>query len=1199
MKLMTLNLKAVGPFTDVVLDLSRGEQGLHLIYGPNEAGKTSTLRALSYLLFKFPHLSADDFVHPNDQLRVGGRLRLRNGQELEVIRRRGNQKTLRGPDDTTVIADDRLAEFLGSMDKETFEALFGIDHARLTKAGEEIRTGQGRLGELLFAAGAGLAGLSQAQKTLQQDLDELFKPNARAQNPKINKVLAEYRQAQEELKRCQLPSEEWQQHDRLLNETTSTADQIRGQIRAARGEQAGLKRIKSAIPLVARRRRLNQERDELGNVVRLRDDFGAEFRKEQDQLRLAEQTIIRSRDSLAEIDTQLAQLDPPQLLLDAAAEIESLQERLGAVEKASVDRGRLEHFQQDCEHQARRTLRELGRATDLDQAETTRLRVDEPTIIRRLGQRFAELRVQAEDARRTIARHDDQVKRQQKEQADLEPTRDMEPLRRAVKQTRKAGDLDAGLAEVRGKLARADKKAATALARVPGWNRSAEELQRLAVPLNATLDQYESQFQETARHRLSLTERMAAEDESIRQLETRLQTLDLLQDVPTEEALLATRQRREHGWRLVKAAWLDSAPDGEAVAAFLVEFASERTLASAYEQSVQRGDAIADRLRREADRVAHKAESLAQLNRHRTTREGLEREGQLVDERQARIDRDWNALVSPLGIEDQSRTPAELRAWLRQREEVVQLLEKVEEHRQSLEPLEQIFQKQRAAMSRALDAVDEPLSTTDSDLAEMLEKAEALIKRHDDLSQKRAKLETKLANAQAERATAELSLQSAEVELTGWRTEWSLMMARIGLEAEALPEQAEVFLTKITELLEKLSDRRGHQSRIRGIDRDADEFTRDVAALVARVAPDWADRSSADQARELARRLRAAQADAQKCTTLTQQRQREQGNLDAAETSRDEAGVCLERLCKEAGCADFDDLPEAERRSQNLARLEADRTACEEQLLVAAAGTDLLAFAAEAEQADPDSLDAKIEEFEVKIAAQEEELRRLDQTIGAERGELDRMDGSDRAAEMAEKSQTLLARLQRDVARYATLKLASAVMHRGIERYREKKQGPILARASALFAGMTGGSFARLQIDDDGEGDSHPVLKGVRPDGKLVTVGSMSDGSHDQLYLALRLASLESWLQSHEPIPFVVDDILLNFDDGRATAALGALVELSHRTQVLFFTHHRHIIDLANTHLPHKDVFVHELPGPRNRDSSTNSQVRLGEQAAK
>ena len=39
------------------------------------------------------------------------------------------------------------------MNQETFETLFGIDHERLTQAGEEIRTGQGHLGEMLFAAG--------------------------------------------------------------------------------------------------------------------------------------------------------------------------------------------------------------------------------------------------------------------------------------------------------------------------------------------------------------------------------------------------------------------------------------------------------------------------------------------------------------------------------------------------------------------------------------------------------------------------------------------------------------------------------------------------------------------------------------------------------------------------------------------------------------------------------------------------------------------------------------------------------------------------------------------------------------------------------------------------------------------------------------------------------------------------------------
>jgi len=1189
MKLTRLNLKAVGPFTGVVLDLAAGEHGLHLIYGPNEAGKSSALRALSHLLFGFPHLSEDNFVHPNDQLRVGGKLRLSKDEELEFVRRRGKQNTLRGPDDTSVVPDDRLARFLGGMNQDTFTTLFGIDHERLTQAGEEIRTGQGHLGELLFAASAGLAGLHGAQEALKQELDGLFLP--RGQKQRINKLKAEFDEAKEELKRYQLPSEEWQRHDIAYREATTAAEQLKEQLRAARVDQARLKRIKSAIPLVARRRRLTHELAELGDVIPLRDDFGTESRTAQDQLRRAEQTIAQSRAAILEIDAQLAQLASPRRLLDAADEIELLQERLGAVVKASQDRTRLENFLDDTEHQARQVLRELGRPADLDETETLRLRTDEPAIIHMLGQQVAELRGQAEPARRTIARHEDLITRQEKELAGLEQPRDVEPLRQAVRQARKAGDLDASLTDARGKLARAEKKAATALAQLPGWSRSAEDLERLAVPLEATLDQYESQFQETTRQRQTSAERLAAEDDSIRQLEARLQSLELQQDVPTEETLLAARNRREEGWRLVKAAWLDSASDGEDVAVFLAEFAPGGPLAAAYEQSVERSDAIADRLHREADRVARKAELLAQLSRERATRSALQQDSRLLEDLHARTQRDWNTVISPLGLDAEAQTPAELRAWLRRREDVLQLLQNVEEARQAVESLDRSFTKHHSAVSRAQDEVGEAASTSGCDLAQLLEQADAVIKRQDDLTQKRAKLENKLTDARSELTNARLSLQAAQAKLDAWRTDWAAQMARIGLEAGAAPEQAEVVLTRISDLFKALDNRRDFLSRIRGIDRDADQFARDVVALVARVAPDMAKGPADAQARELASRLH----EARKAAILTGQRQREEGNLRAAQKQREEATIHLERLCKEAGCTNFDQHPEAERRSQNRARLEKDRAVCEEQLMAAAAGADLSSFAAEAENADPDGLDTCIEELDQNIATRDEALRSVDQTIGTERAELARMDGGDRAAETAELAQTLLARFHGDVVRYATLKLAAAVLNRGIERYREKNQGPILARASVLFATLTGGSFARLQIDDDGDGRS--VLKGVRPDGRLVSVDGMSDGSHDQLYLALRLASLESWLQSHEPIPFVVDDILLNFDDIRATAALGALAELSRRTQVLFFTHHRHIVDLARTHLPHDLVFTHELPGPP--DSSTNSQVRQGEKAAK
>jgi uncharacterized protein YhaN len=90
------------------------------------------------------------------------------------------------------------------------------------------------------------------------------------------------------------------------------------------------------------------------------------------------------------------------------------------------------------------------------------------------------------------------------------------------------------------------------------------------------------------------------------------------------------------------------------------------------------------------------------------------------------------------------------------------------------------------------------------------------------------------------------------------------------------------------------------------------------------------------------------------------------------------------------------------------------------------------------------------------------------------------------------------------------------------------------------------------------------VLVGIRAGGgAAVHVAGMSDGTADQLYLALRLASLEQYLEHNEPLPFVVDDILLRFDDERALATLRVLAGLAERTQVLFFTHHRHLVELA------------------------------------
>jgi len=87
----------------------------------------------------------------------------------------------------------------------------------------------------------------------------------------------------------------------------------------------------------------------------------------------------------------------------------------------------------------------------------------------------------------------------------------------------------------------------------------------------------------------------------------------------------------------------------------------------------------------------------------------------------------------------------------------------------------------------------------------------------------------------------------------------------------------------------------------------------------------------------------------------------------------------------------------------------------------------------------------------------------------------------------------------------------------------------------------------------------------------------MSSGTSDQLYLALRLAAIEKRLVSSEPMPLILDDILVNFDDARAKAALDILADLSRKTQIIFFTHHRHLVELAQANCNAQTLFCHEL----------------------
>ena len=74
MRFDRLHIPAFGPFTNLELTFPVQGSDLHVIYGSNEAGKSSLLRAIRDLLFGIHSQSPDNFVHDYKRLRIIGEI---------------------------------------------------------------------------------------------------------------------------------------------------------------------------------------------------------------------------------------------------------------------------------------------------------------------------------------------------------------------------------------------------------------------------------------------------------------------------------------------------------------------------------------------------------------------------------------------------------------------------------------------------------------------------------------------------------------------------------------------------------------------------------------------------------------------------------------------------------------------------------------------------------------------------------------------------------------------------------------------------------------------------------------------------------------------------------------------------------------------------------------------------------------------
>ena len=1168
MKILRLDLIACGPFTDLSLDLGRGNEGLHLIYGPNEAGKSSALRAIGYFLFGIPDRCEDDFKHPYQKLRIGGALKTGNGRIIEAVRRKGRANTLRGPDDS--LLDEALwHEACGRISAGDFSRRFGIDHNALIEGGSEIVKGEGELADVLFAAGAGLASFRKIEEQVGYEAGELFKPGG--SRPKINELLSTLREEQRKLRELQLPNEKYDAHFKAHQDALAGRTAVEAELERAEQERNRLKRMRGALPLIGRRKSLLRELCDYASAPMLPEDFSEKRQKAVQALRLEEQNERQAKERIEKLRSELTGLKSSSAVLDFTKEISELYLKLGSHRKALADRPKLIVQRKAIEDQARELLAELRKDFPFERIEELRLRADEEIIIRNLGSKREKYTANLENALEMTRKLTVEIAEINERLAAVPVPRDTTRLRTTIEEAKSCGRIEEELSQIEANLLHAEEQANIDLGGLELWPGSLDELERVPIPDTETIDDFEARIRETGNQIANHAMEMEKLSREIRKIESKVSELRAAEVVSLED-LDNARSLRATGWKLIRTAIEGGKVSEEAREAFIAAVPGSETLPDAFEKSVFIADELSDRLRREADGVAEYNNLVSTANGLELDRSEVTRKKEQIEQTLEQIQRDWTTLWLPCGFAP--GPPGQMRRWAAKRSELVRRRMEIRKLFSEAQYRSNRIEELKGALGQCLNAFGLSAENSES-LREMVAKATHAMETEIGRATERDRLENDLQQKKRELRKVESQTGKAKAELEEWQTQWANAIFPLGLGGKSIPEQANAMLGKLQEIFARLKESKNLGQRVDEIDTDCEIFEKQAADLVGLAAPELHGTPGEEAVRALNDLMTKARDEKNRRDDLLKKIRHEEQELANAMGRIDKLKIQISGMLAEAACEEIEAFPEAERRSSAKKELLGKLEQIEQQLIELAAGLSIEEFSAEAEGRDPDLLPPLIEQLDEKIAQLNKEKSHLDQTIGSEKTELVRWDGRGDAAELAQQIQARLADLENSARQYSRLKVAHALLLRAKERHREISQGPVIKRTSELFSALTLGSFEGVREGDD---SGKSVIVGLRRGGEIMPAGAMSDGTADQLYLALRLASFEHYVSNNEPLPLVLDDILVQFDNERTKATLRVLAEVSKVTQLIMFTHHSHLVELAQSELGNDRLFVLELP---------------------
>ena len=1171
MRFAALHLRAYGPFSGTVLDLETGGARLQIVFGVNEAGKSSALRGVHDFLFGIPARTTDNFLHDNTALRVGAVLVGDDGKRNALMRRKGNKAVLFEFDEKNgeersdhPVDQDRIVQLVPGVDEELFRMLFGLSHEALREGGRTLLKGEGDLGTTLFAAATGLNDVKGILQRLDDKARELFLSGGKT--PKINTAIREYEISRKASRDALVRPQAWKELEANLLSARAEVDKLEFRYQELQASRAKKQRLRDLRPQAMQRHNLVQLLAELKDAIKLSEDARANVATARERAENARQQIAEAEEPAKNNQNIIATITVNKSYLDLAASIEAQHHAAAAARDGHQKLVTLTVALSEKHKEVARLLADIAPGTKIETADALLLGPAAALRLKALVRQLNQIIPARNAAQHTGEKATVRLQAADAALKEIVSPGDVAGLEAAIEAVQREGEPERSLKTVVAKVKSIEDDIRR---RCAALEHDEAILVLLPLPQKASVEQFKKTLQGFEAKDAALEADVKKLRSDIAQRESDIKQLEATGNVVTAETLRAARIVRDRIWKGVRDAYVERSRPVEAIEK---ELALDRDLPEAYEQQVRSTDEQTDLFHADTERATKYA---GYKDRIKTMSIELDR----VAEQQVALGsaretdaRAWSQVLKSLKLS--SRVPEALLEWLRDHELAMKRIGDRDTAEAERQAIEAAITTGRETLNAAYDQASIATPKVPA-LAAFLVQARAQLKVAQDC-------EAKINALHKEKKTAERDIAAARAEVAtlGARIEKLTNDAASDLEAISLSttttiDEIESRLDQLAPLDDALRDVRETQARINVSKALWDEFVRGMRELATQL--DVESPEQPEQYLALATKLydtlganRKAKSRRESLETAIAIGKQKMGSetvkLEAAEKMVSDfvtLAKCKDADALEAAIDASERLRKAERELQTLdAGLRQFSKEEREDLLQAAVGED------------PDALQAELNRMSTAIEDLEPQIKVARAAAAAAKGELDKIDGAALAVTARETMEHHAAAIQRDAGDYVRLRIAHALLGKAIRTYQDRSQGPLVTRASTWFSFITENRYMRLVVDYDGD---DRVMLVERADGRRLGIAELSEGTADQLYLALRLAAIEGRLESSSSVPLILDDALLAFDDRRAVAALKAFVKLAKDNQVILFTHHAHIIELARRELLAHQYGTHEL----------------------